>query len=813
MKIGKKLAFGFGAIILIIGVTSYFAISVSQKALERSIGNSSVLLARNILDKIDRHLYYRITDMEEFFSESAVVDAVILANGEYSKLSDIDKYIEEQDKEWARQPKGAVTPFMKRLINNKLSERLREKIKFYKKKSNYPVYGELFVTNKYGANIAQTDKTSDYYQADEAWWREAKQKGLYLGNVSYDESSGVYSTDIGMSIKDKDGNFVGVAKAVLNIEGTIDIIKEAKSGNSLQKTMELRLLTSDGKIIYSTDEFTPFAPVSGYLRDKLNAAGQEDYPGYFIGEGNTPTEGRELFGYALSGGYKDYKGLGWIFIVEYKTKEIFAPVARLKARLSILLVGMALCAIFIGLFISRAISRAVVKLMKASREIGKGNLNTRVEFKSDDEFGLLASSFNKMAEELRVSTTSIGKLNEEIAQRRQLETALRESEEKIRALFDQTFQFIGLMTPEGVLIEANRSALEFAGVEASSVLNKPFWETVWWAHSPELQEKLRLAVKNAARGEFVRFEATHCDKNKRLHYVDFSLKPVKNANDKVIFLIPEGRDITERKESEEQLRKAYIKVREMQEQLIQAEKLNAVGILASGVAHEVRNPLAIIVQSAHYLGQKISGKEKDVTEALKMLQESVERTDKIVSELLDFSRASHLKLEALGINAILESSLELIKGQPVFKDIEIVRQMNPGIPEALVDKNKIEQVFINILLNAAQASSPGGKIFVRTYDKELDEPQECVGNRAGDHFRKRERAVIVEVEDSGVGISEQDLKKIFDPFFTTKGPQGGAGLGLSVSRNIVYMHKGLICAQSRLGQGTKISVILKIARR
>jgi|GEM_PF-4006601 len=144
----------------------------------------------------------------------------------------------------------------------------------------------------------------------------------------------------------------------------------------------------------------------------------------------------------------------------------------------------------------------------------------------------------------------------DITESKKAEETLRESERKKHAFFDRTFQLIGLTTTDGILVEANRMALEFSGVEASSVLNKPFWQGPWWAHSPELQEKLRQAVEKAARGESICFEATHVDKNGMLHYVDFSLKPVKDETGKVIFLIPEGSDITGRKQAEEALRES-----------------------------------------------------------------------------------------------------------------------------------------------------------------------------------------------------------------------------------------------------------------
>jgi len=146
-------------------------------------------------------------------------------------------------------------------------------------------------------------------------------------------------------------------------------------------------------------------------------------------------------------------------------------------------------------------------------------------------------------------------ISTDITERKQAAEALGESERKFRAIFEQTFQFIGLMTVDGILIAANKAALGLVGLEESDVVGKPFWDTPWWAHSPELQEQLRTAVKRASAGEFVRFEASHPAMDGSFRYVDFSLKPVMDDAGKVVLLIPEGRDITERKQAEEELKK------------------------------------------------------------------------------------------------------------------------------------------------------------------------------------------------------------------------------------------------------------------
>ncbi len=138
---------------------------------------------------------------------------------------------------------------------------------------------------------------------------------------------------------------------------------------------------------------------------------------------------------------------------------------------------------------------------------------------------------------------------------------LEESEGKFRAVFEHTFQLMGLMTPDGKLLKANKIALEVIGCEEDDVLGKYLWDTPWWNHSTELQETLRVSIQKAANGEFIRFEAYHIGIDGKMYYVDFSIKPVMDENGIVVLLIPEGRDISERKQVEETLRASEEKYR------------------------------------------------------------------------------------------------------------------------------------------------------------------------------------------------------------------------------------------------------------
>ena len=220
----------------------------------------------------------------------------------------------------------------------------------------------------------------------------------------------------------------------------------------------------------------------------------------------------------------------------------------------------------------------------------------------------------------------------DITERRRLEEKLREEEQKLSAIFNQSFQFIGLLTPDGTLVEANQSSLEFAGVAAAAVLNMPFWETPWWSHSPALQQRLRQAVKRAAQGEFVRMETTHRAANGELHWIDFSLKPVKDESGKVVFLIPEGRDVTEHKQAEEALNAERRLLQTMLNMHERERKL---------VAYEIHDGLAQQLVGAVKKFQSVEPlRDRDpeaaaemFDEALRLLREAMAEARRLISGL------------------------------------------------------------------------------------------------------------------------------------------------------------------------------------
>lgn len=270
-------------------------------------------------------------------------------------------------------------------------------------------------------------------------------------------------------------------------------------------------------------------------------------------------------------------------------------------------------------------------------------------------------------------------------------------------------------------------------------------------------------------------------------------------------------EIAERRKAEQDLRIAYTELQQTQQQLIQAEKLQAIGMLASGLAHEVKNPLGIIIQAANYLEKKLPKEQEDIFNTLEMIKKSVAKADNIIRSLLDFSRVTKLDLKPQDINSILDDSLALVKQDLEDKHIEVVKETLPDMPKVLADRNKMEQLFVNILLNGIQSISDKGRITIRTYARELKEAKNGAHGIGEGRFEAGGKVAVIEIEDTGSGIAEENVQKIFDPFFTTKRVGEGVGLGLSICRNIIDMHGGLIELDSRPDKGTRVIITLAIA--
>lgn len=265
------------------------------------------------------------------------------------------------------------------------------------------------------------------------------------------------------------------------------------------------------------------------------------------------------------------------------------------------------------------------------------------------------------------------------------------------------------------------------------------------------------------------------------------------------------RHAIERKQIHEELRATQM-------QLIQAEKMESVGRLAAGVAHEVKNPLARILMGIEYLSTGIDPDDPNIPSVLEKMQSSVHRADSIIRGLLDFASERQLSLRPGDLNALVEHSLLLVEHELASRRVQVKRQFTSGAALVSFDEGKLEQVIINIILNAVQAMEQSERPPVLTLSTrhaifrgvERDE-----GARSAGHLREGDAVVELEITDSGSGIPSEKLGQIFDPFFTTKPTGVGTGLGLTVVRKIIDLHQGHISIVNRDEGGARVTIRLR----
>ena len=256
--------------------------------------------------------------------------------------------------------------------------------------------------------------------------------------------------------------------------------------------------------------------------------------------------------------------------------------------------------------------------------------------------------------------------------------------------------------------------------------------------------------------------------------------------------------------------RAHEDLKSAQAQLIEAEKLQSVGRLAAGVAHEVRNPLAIIDMGAAFLaGQPL---DDDGRVILHEMKEAVDRANSVITGLMELSAPREMGMHEEDIHSVIERALAVLADELQRHRIKVETDFAGDLPPVRIDAAKIEQLFVNLITNALDAMPDGGTLTVSTGFQTLGREDAAfeAGERGGARFREGERVIAVEVRDTGTGIPADHLGKIFEPFFTTKPTGRGMGLGLTVARKIVDVHRGKIAVRNQEHGGVAVMLNFKL---
>jgi signal transduction histidine kinase len=303
---------------------------------------------------------------------------------------------------------------------------------------------------------------------------------------------------------------------------------------------------------------------------------------------------------------------------------------------------------------------------------------------------------------------------------------------------------------------------------------------------------VRDAVDRAVRGEFVRFETTHSSAEGGAKNIDFSLSPVHDTDGNVVYLVPEGRDITGIRQAEEERS-------QLQKQLNQAQKMEAVGRLAGGVAHDFNNMLTVMLGTVQLLLEE-EDLPDSVQESLRQVEIAAERSADLTRQLLAFARQQTISPKVLDLNQTLEGMLKMLR-RLIGEDIELAWGPGEGVWPVKMDPSQVDQILANLCVNARDAIDGVGRLAIETSNIEFDEAY-C-GEHAG---LVPGEFVQLAVSDDGHGMNADTLANIFEPFFTTK--EEGTGLGLATVYGIVKQNDGFINVYSEPDHGTTFRIYL-----
>ncbi len=385
--------------------------------------------------------------------------------------------------------------------------------------------------------------------------------------------------------------------------------------------------------------------------------------------------------------------------------------------------------------------------------------------------------------------TALRDLNDTLeAQVAERTEAARTAEARFRGIFNSTYQLIGLTSLEGTVVEANRAALNAASIDGSGMVGLPMWNTPWFCRSPDAVTALKAAFPAVAAGEFIRTELTLVLPDDRVRTYDFSLSPVRDEEGQIAFIVAEGHDITERKQLEEQLR--------------QAQKMEAVGQLTGGLAHDFNNLLAGISGSLELLQTRVAqGRLGDLDRYLVAAQGASKRAAALTHRLLAFTRRQTLDPKPTDMNRLVTGMEELVRRTVgPSTNVEVVGA--GGLWTVLVDPNQLENALLNLCINARDAMPDGGRLTIETGNRWLDE------RTARSRDLPPGQYVSLCVSDTGTGMTPEVIRRAFDPFFTTKPIGMGTGLGLSMIYGFVQQSGGQSRIYSEVGQGTMVCLYL-----
>jgi PAS domain S-box-containing protein len=360
-------------------------------------------------------------------------------------------------------------------------------------------------------------------------------------------------------------------------------------------------------------------------------------------------------------------------------------------------------------------------------------------------------------------------IQRDVTERTRAAAALALSEKRFRTIFNSSHQLIGMLDPDGILLDANQTALDVVGLKQEEVVGRAFWDIYCWSYSTDVQNRIKAAVQEASQGKPVGYEEDMLDGDGNIRTIDFTLKPVVDQQGNTVLIIPEGRDITDLKRAEQETLRHH-------KEMAHVTRLSTAGEMASGMAHELNQPLTALLSycgTAKSLVNSMSSPPPQLGEILERATEQAHRAGDIIRHLRDFVSKGDNHRKLLDLDQVIRDIIIFLKHEVQASDVRINFYPGCHARKVMADKMQIEQVLINLVRNSLEAIGgakiSGGQVIIQSRLLSND-------------------SVEVTVSDNGPGISPDMVDIVFHPFQTNK--PSGMGIGLSLSSTIIETHGG-----------------------
>ncbi len=764
MKISYSILIIIFSVIITSEMTGMYFIYEYKNRLIENIAGPSERLNSILVNRIDSYATERLVDVINFADDASFKSAMESSNAEFSKMKDPEQYVNKMNAEWTSVQTQDITPFMKTLIDNQPSNQLREISKSENTLFNGIVYSEIFITNEYGANVAETDKTTDYKQSDETWWQEARKNGVYIGGIEYDNSSKTIAFSVAKRVDDSNGNFLGVVKAAVNVEQVINIIKTQMVYSGIKPT-EYELVNKDGTVLYSTNnsenKFSDNSETE--FKNKLNGL-----TGHFSYQDPNSDE-VYIVTYSHSQSEKISPLFNWIFITKYKSSELLEPVTKISNYMLIIMFSLIVSVSILVFIASNRIVKPIETIQKSMRDHNDGQM-TQIIPSGSNETVDLGEHYNQM-----IKTIEDNKIK------------IHESENLYKGLFELNPDPIRISTLDLITISVNQSFLDKFGYSKDEIVGKAIFETI----EDNSRKAIDMVLENLRKGKLVEnIELTYHKKDGTPMPVLLSVSLSRDLDGKptgYIAVIKDASEIYEARkkiqEKEEKILNQYLKLKQIDE--LKDE-------FASMISHELTTPLFPIKFHAEMLKDlKTFGKlNKEQLNSVNEIYENATRLEKLINDILDAQKLEQNGMKFIKTNLKTDEFMNKIYdiNSPMMKS-KSIKFENTTKDQIIInsDPGRLEQVFGNLIKNSVD--------FVPENTGKIE-----IGAKADDGFMK------FYVKDNGMGIPKEKQVNLFKKFYqidtSVKRKHGGSGLGLSICKGIVEGLGGKIWLDSTEGLGT-----------